>query len=554
MVKLSDHQGMRNYVLKLVFMFFSIGATVSSTAALEPDFVTAVEAPIRSLFPPTTSDASTEPATTLLFETLLEPSWENTSFLPRLAKKWQVSKDKRTYTFWLDPAARFWDGTRVTPEDVQFSLKIYELPGLDTEPWSSHYLFIDDVKTRGKDQVVVTVQSPRWTHFVAIATMKIYQKRHYMKLYAADQTLRGDAAQKDPMGTGPWRVERFDPTALRLLRDPQYWDRQRFQRQGRWTYQRRTLRYFATSADRVAALQRGELSYLNLTKEDWLTHQKTHHNDAQLKFVQAENSIPQAYDCIVWNHKHPALYAAPTRWAMAHLIDLAGWIDRYDASLTRPTLGILGPRPPFDDGSLLPPRMDLSEAARRLQAAGWRTNNGLMQKNGIPLEVEIVYPQASAGQYQAKLAEMAAAGKQIGVRIIPVGASWDDMQKRLASGNFGGIVLSWSRKLHTSIRRQFDQDSIKEGDNFGNFRSDRMSLLMEQYDTAFDAAERQRLGRALQKLIYTLQPWTFLSEYRYTFYARDARLETQRDTWAYQVGIAFWHWRQVVKTDPTGAQ
>ena len=41
---------------------------------------------------------------------------------PDLAKSWEVSEDSLTYTFHLNPAAKFHDGTPVTSEDVKFSV------------------------------------------------------------------------------------------------------------------------------------------------------------------------------------------------------------------------------------------------------------------------------------------------------------------------------------------------------------------------------------------------------------------------------------------------
>lgn len=187
--------------------FLVAGAGPKGGAPAAAAFVTAVDRPIRSLFPPTTADASGEPAAALLFESLLERHWSDGRFVASLAKKWEVSKDKLTYRFWLDPAARFWDGSPVTPEDVQFSHQVHELEGVDAEPWYTHYLFVKRVQPKGKDQVDFTVASASWASFAAVATMKIYQKKHYMRLYEADKTLRKGDSQRAPMGTGPWTLE-----------------------------------------------------------------------------------------------------------------------------------------------------------------------------------------------------------------------------------------------------------------------------------------------------------------------------------------------------------
>ena len=45
--------------------------------------------------------------------------------LPWLAKKWEVSKDKKTFTFHLDADATWDDGTPITAEDVKFCFDLF---------------------------------------------------------------------------------------------------------------------------------------------------------------------------------------------------------------------------------------------------------------------------------------------------------------------------------------------------------------------------------------------------------------------------------------------
>src|ERR1051325_6839728 len=47
---------------------------------------------------------------------------ENSQVAPCLADSWDVSKDGRTYTFHLNPNAKFHNGRPVTASDIKFSL------------------------------------------------------------------------------------------------------------------------------------------------------------------------------------------------------------------------------------------------------------------------------------------------------------------------------------------------------------------------------------------------------------------------------------------------
>ena len=55
---------------------------------------------------------------TRVYETLLNLHPTTLTYIPGLATHWQISDDKLTYRFRLDPNARFSDGTPVTAQDV----------------------------------------------------------------------------------------------------------------------------------------------------------------------------------------------------------------------------------------------------------------------------------------------------------------------------------------------------------------------------------------------------------------------------------------------------
>lgn len=65
-----------------------------------------------------------------LFDTLvtyaIDPATgiaDQTKIVPRLATSWDVSEDKKVLTFHLNPAAKFWDGSPVTANDVYWSIE-----------------------------------------------------------------------------------------------------------------------------------------------------------------------------------------------------------------------------------------------------------------------------------------------------------------------------------------------------------------------------------------------------------------------------------------------
>ena len=67
--------------------------------------------------------------------------------VPGLALSWAVSPDGRTYTFALDPKARWEDGTPVTSEDVRFTLERILDPKAGATNWRGALEDLEGVAT-----------------------------------------------------------------------------------------------------------------------------------------------------------------------------------------------------------------------------------------------------------------------------------------------------------------------------------------------------------------------------------------------------------------------
>ncbi|MEU4509703.1 ABC transporter substrate-binding protein [Nonomuraea wenchangensis] len=137
---------------------------------------------------------------------------QNGKIVPLLAEKWDVSDDRRTYTFTLRPGVTFSNGAPFTAEDVVFSLdrvrsdwKLKIKAQLDV---------VDKVEKKDDTTAVVTLKRPSNGFLYAMAT----------RLGAMfSRTGVADLPNK-PVGTGPyvlgaWR--RGD--SIRLDANPSYW-------------------------------------------------------------------------------------------------------------------------------------------------------------------------------------------------------------------------------------------------------------------------------------------------------------------------------------------
>ena len=91
-----------------------------------------------SLHPIMSGDAYEQYLSAYVHDTLCVNNIETYEYDPRLAEKWDISKDGLTFTFYLRKDAYFHNGDNVTAEDVKFSLDAIREPkhqALNTIPY-----------------------------------------------------------------------------------------------------------------------------------------------------------------------------------------------------------------------------------------------------------------------------------------------------------------------------------------------------------------------------------------------------------------------------------
>ena len=120
---------------------------------------------------------------------------------PGLAKSWTVSPDGLVYTFDLRDV-KFSDGTPFTADDVAYTFKM--IGGKDSRsPRKFVTDWIDKIDIVDPHTVKITLKQPESSFLRQLANFAPYfpmiSKQHFEKLGV-------DAANRDPLGTGPYKM------------------------------------------------------------------------------------------------------------------------------------------------------------------------------------------------------------------------------------------------------------------------------------------------------------------------------------------------------------
>ena len=195
------------------------------------------------------------------------------SVKPGLASTWTLSRDGRTYTFDLRPGVSFHDGSPLEAEDVVFTIRRLLAPGRERRSVAASYLSgvvgasefaagrrkeLPGVRALGPLTVQIELERP-YLSFLEVLAMDGLRivPRH------AVERLGDEGFGRAPVGTGPFRLVRWDDTHLQLEANSDYFG-------GPPRLDGITIRFLKDDEIDFGAgrFDRGELDVLEVTSDD----------------------------------------------------------------------------------------------------------------------------------------------------------------------------------------------------------------------------------------------------------------------------------------------
>lgn len=223
--------------MKLIILFTAL---IFSSASMAKSFVYCSEGSPTAFNPQITTDGTSNNASAhTIYERLVDFKYGTTEIIPKLAKSWKVSKDRKTYTFTLRKGVKFHKTKYFTPtrelnaDDVLFSFNrqwdknhaYNKVSGGSYEYFTGMDMnnLITKIEKVGDYKVKITLNSPEAPFIanMAMSFMSILSKEY------ADQLAKKDEKEKIdnyPVGTGPFVFNKYKKdTIIRFNKNPSYW-------------------------------------------------------------------------------------------------------------------------------------------------------------------------------------------------------------------------------------------------------------------------------------------------------------------------------------------
>lgn len=151
----------------------------------------------------------------LIWDPLLERDPYKGKILPHLVSEWQVI-DPTTWEFKLVPDVKFHNGNPLTAESIEYTV-MERILGAEDSPRKSHFAWIKDIRVIDTLTFQVLTYNPYPLLLERFNTLFPYDP-------IEDRNKSDDYIRQNPMGTGPYKVKRFDGSSqLELQANPDYW-------------------------------------------------------------------------------------------------------------------------------------------------------------------------------------------------------------------------------------------------------------------------------------------------------------------------------------------
>ncbi|WP_027094365.1 ABC transporter substrate-binding protein [Cohnella thermotolerans] len=439
--------------------------------------------------------------------------------IPALAESWDVSPDNLTYTFHLRKDLKFSDGSPVTADDVAFTWTILHDKAYDGDSLVSTLgvkggeaykegkaASIEGIKVIDPLTVSVTLEKPNAAALLTLGS-DVLSKAYYGKDYKFGQLDYIKKLHEKPVGTGPYKLEKFIPgQEVRFVANEYYY---------KGKPKTEHFLYKTSEGDTWQFLETGEI--------DFASFSATQENIDKLKslgFVNILPYTPSTYGYLQVNLEHEAFKDKKVRQAIAYGLDRQSiYVDANQGAGAVANIPSSPISWAYTEEGINPYKYDPDKAKALLDEAGWTVGkDGIREKDGKQLTIH--YLGTKKKDTDIFIAVAKENFEALGIKFEPeVFADFNSLVSKVEGGDYD--LVSFSTPLLTDPSDgllQFVDGEIKGYDN------PKFKELFDQGLATNDIEARKNIYKQIFQLLNDELPVIFTS-YKKTVYAYNGRIE-----------------------------
>lgn len=445
-----------------------------------------------------------------VYDTLLEMDPTTLEFQPLLAKSWTISKDKKEFTFILDPSAKWADGKPVTAEDVKFTYDVIMDTNNMTIVQRMGYSRFYPPVILDSHSIKFTAKMVHFNNFVNLAGFTVLPKHLF-----EGKDFNKSFNMNLPAGSGPYILSEVrEGRYYTLTRRKDYWADSLPSHRGTYNFER--IKYKVIRDDNVAfeGFKKGDFDIIadDISAKRWAT--ETGSEPFQKNWIvkhKVYNYYPRGFSGIALNLRKPLFQDIRVRKALFMLLDRKDLIEKIMYNQYEPLSSywpsLYGPK-----GGNNPVSYDPEKAKKLLREAGYTKldrEGYLINKKGERMEFTLSY---SGDSFEKHLTLYADSCRQAGVKINLELLSWATLLKKMEQYNFDSLIIAWSTSLFEDPEQLWHSRyaDVPGGSDLPGFKNKKVDAYIDSLPPLFDADERINIIKNIDKIIYEETPYILM--------------------------------------------
>ncbi len=498
-----------------------------------------IAADITNIIPPLSHDASAQYAYPLIWEPLNSTDSRKQELIPLLASLPEISVDHLTYTYTINPNAKFSDGIPFTGEDVMFSFKCVMNPRqIETTQTRSAVNSVDSITYVNGDKMKVAFHlgKPYFQMdlvlgggYVLMLPKHIFDpknmtdrmpwnemKNEFPKNPVFQQEaddFKDPSKIRDPkmmIGTGAYLYgEWVTNDHISFKKNPNYWGKDM-----PWSEAYLDEISFKTITDNnsaVTALKAKDIDLMDIVPAQLFVQL----DPIKQPYIKKDTVFYNSRVFIQWNAERPLFKSKKVRWALSHLVDRDILVKEVMKGLAKPINGPINFTQPHYDASLKPITFDPELAKKMLAEDGWTDSDGdgILDKviDGKKTPFKFTF-NIYAGSDVVKQAALVISEqmRKAGIQVEVSSTEWSVWINNARSHDYDASIanLLGNASEDDPYEIWHSSQAKNKGQNVWSFINPEADKILEENRTEFDINKRDVLMKRFQQIVYDEMPIT----------------------------------------------
>jgi peptide/nickel transport system substrate-binding protein len=425
-----------------------------------------------------------------IFDTLYTVAPDGKKVVPDVATSYQLSKDKKTYTFHLRDGVKFSTGKPMTSADVKFSI---DQARAAKDGWGYIDSAIKDVQAPNPSTVVVHTKYP-WAPLLADISMfnngvvpKGYGGKTKAQFYQA------------PVGTGPFKWGSWTKGQdLTLVRNPNYW------KPGRPYLDKVTWRAVGDDNTRSLQLQGGQAQIDEYPPFSSVNQLKAASGVKVTLFPSTQT------DYLMFNEKHKPFNDVHVRRAISLAVNRAALVRTVLFGNGKAANSLLPPQVPYYDPKTPGASDDVAAAKKE------------MAQSSVPNGFSTTFLSGSGAATDDAIAqEVQQSLKPLGIKVNIVKYDTSTVRERQQTGKYDISHSAWTMDIADPDELvSFAVDPRGGADSFfTSYHNPSVISLSRKAEKTFDTTARAKLYSDIQRQVASdaFMAFLYYSPYAYAY-------------------------------------